>query len=256
MACVLVRFYAELGDFLPGDRRGRDFSVSFSLGRSVKDLIEGLGVPHTEVDLILVDGQSVDFHHLLADGERVSVFPMFETLDVSDLTRVRSTPLREPRFVADVHLGRLAAYLRLAGFDTLYRNDWRDEEIVDVSLSERRTILTRDRGLLKRAAVTHGHLVRETESRLQLREVLDRFDLSGSMRPFSRCSACNGRVEPVAKAEIEAGLPVHTAQTQNEFWRCGGCGRIYWKGTHHQAIGRFFASLTSGGSAARLRDEP
>jgi uncharacterized protein len=258
MASVLVRFYAELGDLLPAHRRGRDFRAPFSSGGSVKDLIEGLGVPHTEVDLILVDGRSVDFRHPLADGERVSVFPVFEALDISGLTRVRSAPLRDPRFVADVHLGRLSSYLRLAGFDTLYGNDWSDEEIVDVALSERRTILTRDRGLLKRGAVTHGYLVRATESRLQLQEVVDRFDLGASMRPFSRCSACNGVVEPVAKAEIEAELPAHTGQTQHEFCRCRQCGRLYWKGTHHQAITRLLASLASAADAEApsFHDEP
>lgn len=134
MGTVLVRFYAELGDFLPAERQGREFAVEFSAGRTVKDLIEGLGVPHTEVDLILVDGRSTGFGHLLADGERVSVFPMFESLDVSGVTQVRAVPLREVRFVADVHLGRLARYLRLAGFDTLYGNRWSDDTGRDDSL--------------------------------------------------------------------------------------------------------------------------
>ncbi len=243
MGTVLVRFYAELGDFLTADRRGGEFPALFSAGRTVKDLVEGLGIPHTEVDLILVDGRAVDFGHLVAEGERVSVFPVFEALDISGITRVRSRPLREMRFVADVHLGKLAAYLRLAGFDTLYRNDSVDDEIVDSSLREERTILTRDRGLLKRAIVTHGYLVRESDPRRQLEEVTRRFDLAGSMRPFSRCSSCNGLVDPVDKSEIEGELPPHTALVHNEFCRCRGCGRIYWKGSHYQAIARLFATL-------------
>jgi hypothetical protein len=249
MVEVFVRFYAELGDFLPPGRRGHEFQVDVSPGRTVKDLIEGLGAPHTEVDLILADGQSVDFSYVVADGERLSVFPMFEAFDVSGVTRVRPVPLREARFVADVHLGKLAGYLRLVGFDTLYRNDWRDAEIVGAALEERRTILTRDRGLLKRSAVTHGYLVRETEPRLQLEEVVERFDLGSSMRPFSRCSTCNGLVEPVAKEEVIAGLPAHTASTQEEFYRCRNCGRVYWKGSHYKALCRFFASLTKNGGA-------
>ena len=187
MGTVQVRFYAELGDLLPPHRRGVEFAHSFSAGGAVKDLIEGLGVPHTEVDLVLVDGRSVDFGHPVGDGARVSVYPMFEALDISAVTRVRPQPLRDIRFAADVHLGRLAGFLRLGGFDTLYRRDWGDRELTEVARSERRVILTRDRGLLMRGQVTHGYLVRRTASRAQFAEVLERFDLRGSLRPFTRC---------------------------------------------------------------------
>jgi uncharacterized protein with PIN domain len=209
----------------------------------VKDLVEGLGVPHTEVDLILVNGVAVDFGYRLAQGDRVSVYPVFEAFDVSSVSAVRPEPLRVLRFAADVHLGRLAAYLRLAGFDTLYRNDWGDRELVDVALPQRRIVLTRDRGLLMRAAVTHGYLVRETEPRAQLAEMVERFDLCGSLRPFTRCSVCNGIVCEVAKTEVFAQLPPRTAAHYEDFWRCSGCGRVYWRGAHYRSLQALLAGV-------------
>lgn len=244
---VRIRFYGELGDLLPVERRAHDFEQPFALGTTVKDLIESLGVPHTEVDLILVDGESVDFSYQLSDGERVGVYPVFESFDISGLTLVRPKPLRDPRFVCDVHLGKLASYLRLAGFDTLYESDLGDGEIVDLALSDRRTVLTRDRGLLKRSAVTHGYLVRDNNPRRQIREVVERFDLAGLFRPFSRCSVCNGVIESVPKEEVLAQLPAHTAQTQTEFWRCSVCRRVYWKGSHYEALLLLLSSIQSGG---------
>lgn len=247
MGRVFVRFYAELGDLLAPERRGRQFEHPFPVGGAVKDLIESLGVPHTEVDLVLVDGCSVDFSHPVGNGERVSVYPVFEAMDVGSVTRVRAQPLRRVWFVADVHLGKLAGYLRLAGFDTLYRNDWSDEALVEVALRERRIILTRDRGLLMRGAVTHGYLVRHASPREQLFEVLERFDLWGGLRPFTLCSLCNSPVEPVDKAEVLSELPPRTALHYQEFWRCTGCGRVYWKGAHYRSLERLF---DRGGSAS------
>lgn len=249
MGSVFIRFYAELGDLLAPERRGREFEHPFPAGGAVKDLIEGLGVPHTEVDLILVDGRSVDFSCPVGHGEYISVYPVFEALDVGPVTRVRARPLRRVRFAADVHLGKLAGYLRLAGFDTLYRNDWSDEALVDVALRERRAILSRDRGLLMRAAVTHGYLVRHTSPREQLSEVLERFDLWKSLRPLALCSLCNSPVEPVEKDEVAAALPPRTAERYQEFWRCSGCGQIYWKGSHFKSLEQLFAGRRSTQSA-------
>src|SRR5512141_2127853 len=139
------RFYEELNDFLPEERRKREFAIEIDRARSVKDAIESAGVPHTEVDLILVDGRSVGFDHVLRGGERVAVYPMFERLDISPLVHLRPRPLRDPRFVADTHLGKLARHLRMAGFDVLWGNDWDDDRIVALSGAGRRTILTRDK---------------------------------------------------------------------------------------------------------------
>lgn len=237
------RFYAELNDLLPPARRYRAFQVRFELPRSVKDMIEGLGVPHTEVDLLLINGESVGFDYLVHDGDYVSVYPVFESLDISSLVRVRPEPLRETRFVLDTHLGKLATYLRLLGFDTLYRNDYDDRELARISAEEGRILLTRDRGLLKRNRVIHGHLVRANQPRPQLREVLQRFDLYEDLDPFSRCLRCNGLLQPVAKEEVIERLEPGTRRHYDRFWRCVQCGQVYWRGPHYQRMLRFVESL-------------
>jgi uncharacterized protein with PIN domain len=238
---AFIRFYAELNDFLPPNKVA--FAHSFEGRVSIKDMIEALGVPHTEVDLILVNGESVDFSYLVQDGDRVSVYPVFESIDITPLTRVRPRPLREPRFILDTHLGRLAAYLRMLGFDALYRNDYSDEELAQVSSQEGRILLTRDRGLLKRGAVTHGYCVRETDPRRRLVEVLRRFDLFEMVTPFRRCMRCNGLLQPVAKEAISDRLPPKTRQYYDEFQVCQGCDRIYWKGSHYQRMQQFIKSV-------------
>ncbi|HXY13246.1 MAG TPA: Mut7-C RNAse domain-containing protein [Terriglobales bacterium] len=238
-----VRFYSELNEFLAPQRRGRTTPYAFAVSGSVKDLIEALGVPHTEVDLILVNGESVDFSYRVKNGDRISVFPQFETMDISPLVRLRPQPLRESRFVADAHLGRLAAYLRMAGFDTAYRRDYADEELANISAKEKRILLTRDRGLLKRNRVTRGYCVRTTNPRDQFAEVLQRFDLSRAVTPFQRCVRCNELLVPTHKELISDRLQPETKQHYEEFTRCPACNRIYWKGSHYRRMKRFLESV-------------
>ena len=226
------RFYEELNDFLPPGLRKRGFPYRFNGNPAVKDPIEALGVPHTEVDLILVDGASVGFVHRLRGGERVAVYPVFERFELAGVTRLRPAPLREPRFVLDVHLGRLTGYLRLLGFDCLYRNDYADEELVAISRDEHRIVLSRDTGLLKRADVTHGAFVHAQDPRRQLREVLERFQLHMRIAAFSRCGRCNGTLSRLANSEAQALVPSAVAQRHDDFMRCGQCGQVYWPGTH------------------------
>jgi uncharacterized protein len=242
------RFYAELNDFLPDAARGSDLTREFELGASVKDMIEAFGVPHTEVDVVLVNGRSVDFSHRVQDGDHISIYPVFESFDISEVVRVRPEPLRESRFVLDAHLGTLARYLRLLGFDCDYRNDFSDRELVDVSVSDGRVLLTRDVGILKRSAVTHGYFVRATEPRLQAIEVLRRFDLFGRVEPFRRCLSCNGRLEQVPKADVEARLPPRTARYYDEFRVCSDCERVYWKGSHYSRMLDFVEEVQAIGA--------
>jgi uncharacterized protein with PIN domain len=236
---AVFRFYAELNDFLPPNKKQRAFTQPFELNASVKDMIEALGVPHTEVDLILANGQSVGFDYPVQDGDQISVYPVFESIDISSLARVRPHPLRETRFVLDVHLGQLATYLRLLGFDTLYRNDYADADLARISSNESRILLTRDRGLLKRSVITHGYCLRTTSPRQQLIDVLRRFDLIESIAPFQRCLECNGLLQPVDKATIIGQLPPKTKQFYDEYRRCRDCERIYWQGSHYQRMQRF-----------------
>lgn len=240
---VTVRFYAELNDFLPRERRQVPITYPLARRTSIKDLIESLGVPHTEVDLLLANGESVGFDYLVQPGDRISVYPVFESLDISPLVRVRPSPLREPRFILDTHLGKLAGYLRLLGFDTLYRNNYDDATLARISADERRILLTQDRGLLKRSAVTHGYYVRAASPVEQVREVVRRFDLAGLIQPFSRCLRCNGRLRPVPKAAVLERLPPRTRQEYEEFWLCERCDRVYWQGSHYDRLRALIAEL-------------
>jgi len=241
------RFYEELNDFLPPGRRKTAFPYSFHGSPAVKDAIEALGVPHAEVDLILVDGESVDFSHRLRDGETVSVYPVFESLDIAGVTRLRGRPLRDPRFILDVHLGKLARCLRLLGFDTLYDTAYEDREIIRIAAAGKRTILTRDVQLLKHGGVDHGYWVRSTRPLEQAAEILDRFDLRPLARPFSRCTVCNGLIEPVEKEAVAELLQPKTRAYYDEFFRCASCGRVYWKGSHYERMRGMVEGFLGGG---------
>ena len=230
------RFYEELNDFLSPELRKSSFLHRFSGTPSVKDTIEAIGVPHTEIDLIIVDGASVEFSHLLKGGERVSVYPMFERLDITPVTRLRPTPLRQPRFVLDVHLGKLTRYLRLIGFDTLYRNDYSDEDIVRLSVNERRAILTRDRCILKRSAVSRGYWLRHRQPRAQLEETVRVFDLWARIEPFCRCIQCNGNLLRIDRASVVGRIPPRVARDFDEFSVCDECDRVYWRGSHYDRL--------------------
>lgn len=193
-----LRFYQELNDFLPTEKRQVEFTHHLRQPASVKDVIEAL--------------------------------------DITPVTRLRPRPLRITRFVLDTHLGRLAAYLRMAGFDSLYRNDYDNPTLADISVTEQRILLTRDRYLLMRKIITHGYFVRHTQPRRQLREVLQRFDLLRQLQPFSRCMRCNDLLEKVDKSTVVEKIPAGTREWLNDYWQCQQCARVYWKGTHYQRM--------------------
>ena len=236
MPVARFRFYAELNDFLSPDRRFVEFEYDFVDIATVKDRIESFGVPHVEVDLILVNGQSVDFSYRVQDGDRISIYPVFESFDIAGLTRLRPEPLRDPRFVLDVHLGRLAAYLRMLGFNSLYQNRCSDGRLAELSHKEHRILLTRDVGLLKRGSVTHGYYLRTTQPRRQLAEVIRRFDLVRLANPFTRCLRCNTLLAEVEKDQVRHQLPGEVYLLHDRFLRCRDCGRAYWKGGHFRRM--------------------
>lgn len=242
---AFFRFYEELNDFLPPVKRKTRFEFSFENSPSVKDVIESLGVPHTEIEVILVNRTSIDFSYRLKDSDEVAVYPVFESLDITPLLRLRAQPLRGNAFIGDVHLGRLCRMLRVLGFDTLYRNDYSDAAIVRTAVQDNRIILTRDRGILKYKAVTHGYCVRSTDWRVQVKEVIRRFDLSRSVYPFSRCVSCNGRIIKVSKSAIESLLQEKTKRCYDRFSRCEACGKIFWEGSHYVKLQKTIKELLS-----------
>lgn len=237
------RFYAELNDLLPLPNRGQTLTYAFETAWSVKDAIEAFGVPHTEVDLILANGEPTAFSYLLRDGDAVSVYPVFRSLNLTSQTRLQPRSEGEIRFVLDTHLGKLTAHLRMLGFDALYRSDCQDEELAHISISEQRTLLSRDRGLLKRSVVTHGYLVREAQPEQQLMEVVRRFDLARLITPFRRCLRCNALLRPVAKEQISERLLPDTRRRYHQFHHCPECDRVYWMGSHYQRMTRLIERM-------------
>jgi uncharacterized protein len=237
------RFYEELNDFLPPEKQKKAFPYSFNGTPSVKDAIEAIGIPHVEIELILINGISVDFSCKLHNEDKISVYPVFETLDITPLIRLRERPLRETRFVLDVHLGKLAKYLRLCGFDTFYKRNFSDFEIIELSALEKRIILTRDLGLLKNKKVTRGYWIRSQYLYAQMKEVFKRFDLSSQILPFTRCMECNGLLTSVPKNEIIDILLPETKEFYNNFLQCKDCMRIYWEGSHYERMKKFIDKL-------------
>ena len=240
---VELRFYEELNDFLPEEQRKRTITREILGTPSVKDVIESCGVPHTEIELILVDGASVGFDRRLKGGERVAVYPVFESFDVGSLVRLREHPMRVPGFVVDENLGRLARLLRLLGFDAAYDPGLDDAEIAELSASEHRVVLTRDRGLLMRRIITHGYYVRSQVPREQAAEVLARLDLAGSVHTFTRCTECNGPIVPRDKQEVRDLLPHNTRRSYDVFFQCSRCGKVFWRGAHWENLQRLVTDI-------------
>ena len=230
------RFYEELNDFLPLDKKKVAFLHSFDGIPSIKDVIEAIGVPHVEVNLIQVNGQAVDFTYRLKNNDVVSVYPV-----------LRKKEWKEIKFILDVHLGKLAKYLRMCGFDTAYQNDYDDKKIIEISLEENRIILTRDIGILKVKSVSNGYFIRDQNSKAQLTEVLKHFDLYRAINPFSRCIKCNGKLERIEKEKIIQQLEPLTQKYFNKFFRCTHCQSIFWEGSHFDRMSRFINTIKNSG---------
>jgi len=236
MKIAHLRFYEELNDFLPAAKKKIRFEHKFSGTPSVKDLIESLGIPHTEIDLILVNGKSTDFNRKINDGDDISVYPVFESVDIKEVQHLRENTLRIPKFILDVHLGKLARYLRMLGFDALYRNNYSDDEIVSISGMEARTILTKDKGILKHNKVNRGYYVRNSNPEEQLSEVVLRFDLNKSINEFTRCLECNTILKKIEKNEVADRIPEKVKEKQTDFYICNSCNKIYWPGSHYNKM--------------------
>jgi uncharacterized protein with PIN domain len=226
-----IRFYEELNDFLVPEKRKTVYQVEFFEGETVKSIIENEGVPHTEVDLVTVNSESVSFEHKPTDGALIQVYPVFESLDIAGLSKVRPEPLRDPKFILDIHLGKLARMLRMLGFDAVWEPPFEDRLIAERSRAERRIVLTRDRGLLKRSIVTHGYCIRSSDPERQASEVIARFDLGRLRNPFTMCMACNTPLVERRREEILDRLPL-CVTSLTEFKECPSCRNLYWKGSH------------------------
>ncbi len=246
---IEVRFYAELNDFFPADRQYKTLGVQSREASSIREIVKEMGVPLSLVDLVLVNGDSVDFSYVPQNGDRISVYPVFETFDISTVTNVHPRPLREIRFVLDVHLGKLAHALRMFGFDSLFLTDCSSADLISASVNESRILLSRNRTLLSSKQLTRAYVVRSQHPIEQLKEIFERFDLYRVSAPLSRCLRCNTLLQPVDKTEVLAAIPANVGKSVRDFRRCALCGRVYWKGSHYarmlKSISEFLDSAHS-----------
>lgn len=232
---VVVRFYEELNDYLPQALRKRDLVKTAEENLRVRDLIEQSGIPVEAVDLVLVNGEPADLQQHLSENDRVSVYPVFESFDISSVPPLPRPTLRNLKFLADTHLGKLSKYLRMLGFDTIYTASF-DPNLISLAATERRIILTRNQRLTAGNKITRGYLIKQEIPNLQLMEVVERFHLAGMIDPLSRCLRCNARVENITREYVRNRLDTAVIDKHGNFAICPVCRRIYWNGTHAERM--------------------
>ncbi len=231
---VRLTFHGDLAFFLKSQVGNKILERRLGEKVSVKDVIESCGVPHPEVDLILVNGRPVDFSHILERDEGVDVYPVRSQPTLFPENRLQVHHLK--KFLADGHLGKLARDLRLLGFDVVYDRDAQDRQLLAVMKIDNRALLTRDRWLLMHKVVRHGYYPRSQDAAEQIIEVMRRFDLFSAIAPFTRCLRCNALLEKVEKADVMEKLEPLTRIHYEQFRRCPGCRQIYWPGSHFDKL--------------------
>jgi len=227
--------HGELASLLPSKLRASAFDYTCARAATLKNAIESLGIPHTEVGSVTVNGAPATLGRAVREGDAIEIHPW--------AAGTAASPEGERRFLADAHLGGLARFLRLLGFDTSHENALADADIRSLALEERRIVLTRDRELLKRGDIPYGCLVRTQRAEEQLREVAMRYALAPLARPFTLCLRCNLPLDPVDRSAIEHRLPEQVRTLHQDFRRCRGCDRIYWPGTHFEHMRKVLKDL-------------
>jgi len=234
MKQVRFRFYEELNGYLPEQNRKVWFDYLIPGVVTIREALQSMKIPPEEIDLILVNQQSEGLDYMLHDGDRISVYPVFELFDISGISRVSEKPLRNPRFICDVHLGRLCKYLRMLGWDTLYSDQYTPDDLIAISGQEKRIILSRSKKLTRNKEITHFYWIRSSDPLEQVKDLIRKLDLSNQAIPLTRCLNCNHMLMPVEKQEILHRLQVRTAEYYNEFFNCPVCDAIYWEGSHYE----------------------
>lgn len=243
MKQAFFRIYEELNNYLPAEQQKVWFQVSFAEGATIKDLMQMLGIPAEEIDLVLVDQQSCPLGYLLKGNERISVFPIFERLNIAPVGQLHSKPLRNPRFCCDVHLGKLAKYLRMLGFDTVYTPFSTAEDLQAQSIREKRILLSRSLRLIHHPAITHAYWVRSSDPDEQIKDLLKKLDLYETASPLTRCLRCNQPLETIEKKDISHQLEPNTKRFYQTFFICPHCTQLYWQGSHFEHMMAFVKQL-------------
>lgn len=221
MQTVVLTFDSSLVPLLPLALRGHPVARAWAEGATLKHAIEALGVPHTEVGQVLVDGEPAVLDVMLPPSGHMAVRGVQPALPAAPL-----------HFLCDAHLGATARLLRMAGFDTAYDNNYADAAIEALAQTEDWIVLSRDRELLKRRGIRRGAFIRAQEPRAQMREIVMRFMLAEVARPFSRCLECNAPLRILSVDEAAGSVPPRVRERQHLFSTCDVCRRVYWPGSH------------------------
>jgi uncharacterized protein with PIN domain len=243
---ITVRCFAELNDFLPPGKKQTPFALTLKEPVTVGEVAEILGIPLSEVDLVTANGTPVGRSYRPLEGDFLAIYPVFENFDISALQTAHKEPLRISRFILDAHLGKLARYLRMLGFDSLYRNDYSDLEIIETARDQKRIILTRDKLLLQSPRMDHGYYVRSVEKHAQLTEVVKKFDLFSQFRSFTRCMTCNSELLPASKEMIRDRLDPGIYRCFDTFYHCPSCDKFFWRGSHFNRMERLIRDIITG----------
>jgi uncharacterized protein with PIN domain len=241
---IILRLDTVLRELLTSRFR-EEGNIVYPLDRraSIKDIIESMGIPHTEVGTILSGGKEVSFAHIPTHGEIIDLQALAPGIDVTRPTLLRPEPLPKASFIVDVNVGKLARLLRMAGVDTWYDPALSEAELADTAVRERRVLLSRSRDVLQRKNVVWGHLVRAQQPEEQLAEVISLYGFQDEIKPFTRCMECNTLLEPVKKGDILHRLEPLTIKYYHAFMLCPGCGRVYWKGSHYKRMLKILSGI-------------
>jgi len=236
---IYIRLFADLNYFVPVKLKNRNIRLIVFGRPSIKDVIESIGVPHTEFEMVTLNGQPTETNKNVKENDQLVVYPHFFQLSIDQL-EIDDLPANQGfKFVLDVHLGKLAAMLRLLGFDSEYNNMLEDDEIIDIACNENRIILSRDLGIFKNSRVKQGYFPRSQDPKIQLKEVVDRYGLNYHIKPFSRCIKCNGELYEIDKESVKSEILENTNLYYKEFYSCSICRKTYWKGSHYQQMLEF-----------------
>ena len=245
MRIAQLQFFGELNDLLPAGRRNTPFREQIDDHASLKHVIESLGVPHTEIGSIELDGQAASLASRVPDQSHIKIYPYHFHNDLLPEAIQPLQPPGEARFLLDIHLGKLAVYLRILGFDSLYQNDYQDDALAELAEKLERILLSKDRRLLMRNQVRYGYCVRSQDPAQQALEVVQRYQLSGQIRPLQRCLECNTPLLKIEKERIVDRLEPLTRRYYNDFHRCPACDKLYWKGSHYDRMRSFIKWIRS-----------